>query len=523
MLVPIDSESLLAYSTRRPDYADIALNTRQAIACYFEGMALRLLILPYPKEEDTKFSWRRERMLEMYDNYTKEVAETYVEGVFRTKSADRKTGNERFDEYLNGEYADWFNDELAIFSLFVPELYVVCTVPPAKGKIDNEADKKALQGLPYPSIYLPHYCVNMGFDGVGELAWACFYVDEPLDPSDPASNPSSIPAQTKDAATKKRVLYELYTADYKIVFDQDGNALETLEHGYGFLPVVRICYRKNQSSRDPIRTGHAFMHSITKLSLGGLAAKGALQDFQYYALFPKLVTGTITSENMVEMGTGPATPLVVPGEGAAGGVGKEVPPYYLSAPTNEFEALERIAYERIPTAVYRSARLRDRTTNKSIRAESGVAKMFDMVPELGVLKAVAKYFRKSDLSICKMLYRLMDGDPDNVQIEYPSTFDTKSLSETMAELVEGADAMKALSLPSSKTGTLEVAKRWYKSEIPDMPDAFYKTVFEELEAALQEPDVPIDDEAAKDTLTEGEPSEPLPIGVSPSFPAVAMK
>jgi hypothetical protein len=500
MPVTINQEFLLRACQTRPDYRIICDQTREGLAAYFEGEALKRLIIQWPKEEQEKFVWRCTQMLDNYDNYVKEIAEAYVEGVFRTKTPTRKTGNAKLDTYLGEDYSDWFMQEFAPFALFLPEIYVITTMPPAAGPIHSRADAEELQGLPYPTIVFPHYCANFGFDASGQMEWCCFFRDEP-----PVKKPN---ATEGDAKAKSQIVFELYTADHYCLFNGDGDFMPNpdgskgpIEHGYNFLPVERVTYRANLSLTDSRRAGYAFMHSIVKITLGGLTAKGVLYDYIHYSLFPKLVASEGTIENMIEAGVGANKPLAVPN------VDKDVLPSYLEAPVREFEALERMCYERIPTAVYRAARLRDRSTNKAI-ASSGISKMFDMVPELGVLKALAKYFKKADIAIVRSLARMAGAENvDNVSIEYPVTFDTKSVVELMAEYTEFGSALKASALPSSPTGAAILSERAYRALLPDATEKEIKLINEEIQAALAAGPV-IDEPNPDGDLNNGDPTDP---------------
>lgn len=506
-----DVEQLIAACTQRPDYPSLVMQTRQALGTYYTGMALRRLINPYPAEDDDKFTWRRERMLDENDNYVKEVTNLYIEGVFRTKPAERKTGINSLDKYLSEEYDRWCNDELYAFSLIMDECYVVITVPEAKGEVHNLADRNALQGLPFPTIYFPQYCVNLQLNEGGALDWICFYEGDP-----PEIDENGIPTPTTGKEATEKRLYTLYDDTYCLTLNEKGEVQKQVEHGYGFVPVIRVQYGADHSAKDPIRMGHAFMRSIVNLNMASLNAIGALQDYIYYSLYPKAVMGERTAENVLNDGDGAASIVRHAGDGP-GGMKQEINPYYMKVPIEELEALERIVYERIPAKVYRTARLRDRTTNKSLRVtqQSGVSKAFDMVPELGVMKKVAQFWQRIEETIIKMFVQLLDGNPDRVTVQYPQSFDTKSLSEIMAENVQFGQAMKATAMPSSNDGTLELAKRAYRAMVPDMPDAWYEMVYGQLEAALQAPNVGTNEEPE---LVTTEPSYELPIGEEPEFP-----
>ncbi len=526
MSLAITQELIKEAVTQRPDYRAVADQTREGLACYFEGEALRRQIVQYPKEDQEKFAWRRERMLDSFDNFVKEISESYLEGTFRTKLPIRKTGNPKLDRYLMEDFAEWFLQDFAPFALFLPELYVVCDMPAPLGEISSKADQEELQGLPFPALFFPQYCCNMGFNPDNTLAWCSFYYDEApaLTPKD-RTNDSPIAGAT---STQKEQWYKMYTDSYWAIFNQNGQFMPNADgspggpypHDFGFLPVVRVAWRANLSAQDSMRAGYAFMHSIVKITLGGLTAKGVLHDFQFYSLFPKLVTDESTADSIVETGLSANALITVPPmrDSGAGGIKEGMKPFYLEVPLREFEALERISYERIPVAAYRAARLRDRTTMRSSRgvAQSGISKMFDMVPELGVLKSISKFLRRSDLAICQMLALLCDLDPKKVDIEYPATFDTKSVSEIMAETQQMGTSMKASNLPSSDRGSEIISQRIYRAILPDLPQAEYDRIDKEIAQALLEQAVPLGE--TDETLSEGEPSEPLPIGEAPTFP-----
>src|ERR1035441_3314324 len=132
-----DPQVLKNCCAQRPDYPATIIQTREGLATYYEGMALRKQLVSYPAEDADKFTWRRERMLELHMPFVREVSALYLEGVFRTKSPERTSGIAALDVYLSDKYERWFLEELAPFSLFLDEVFVTCTVPEATGVISS--------------------------------------------------------------------------------------------------------------------------------------------------------------------------------------------------------------------------------------------------------------------------------------------------------------------------------------------------------------------------------------------------
>lgn len=428
----------------------LTAETREALAVYFEGDRLKGFLPQFPKEDDQKYYWRQNATLENYDNYAKEIVEQYVEGVFRTKYPERETGDPDLDAWIYENYQKWFTTDVAPFALLCPELYVKIELPQATEEILTKADQQQYQGLPRLSVVYPQNVVNLQIDYEGEIDWI------------------SIRKANGDIVVYDReefvVLQEAEDKGY-VEIERDS-------HGFSSVPVVRFMYRKNTAVNTKPKMGHAFMYSVIKKSLGALKYCTMLVEAVHYHLFPKVIMSDETFKQTQKMGTGAATPIIEP----SGADQANASTRYLETSTTEIDALQNILYERIPKAIYRAARLRDRSTEME---QSGISKAFDMVPEVAVLTQISDYLYDGDYKILSLMAEAR-GRTTEVKLEYPTTFDTKSITELVREVVDASRAQKEAGLPQSATANRLLAERINSQMLPDVEDKEWSAILNDF-------------------------------------------
>lgn len=462
--MPITKDLIALATTERTCATRIQSETAEALAVYFEGDSLSAYIPEFPKEDPDKYVWRKSATLENNDNYAKEVVEQYVEGVFRTMYPERETGDADLDEWIYNNYQKWFTTKVAPFALLCPELYVKISLPKPTGDILTKQDQKEHQGKPRLHVIYPQNIVNLATDHSGELEWVCIRHSD-----------------------NEFVIYD--KTEYVVIQradNGDGVSYKETErepHGFKRVPVVRFIYRENTSEDSTPKMGHSFMYNVVKKSLGALRYVSMLIEAGHYHLFPKLIMSEDTFQSAQKHGMGPGNPIIErtgPNGNADGGT------RYLTMSDTEMATIERILYERIPKSIYRAARLRDRSTEME---QSGISKAFDMVPEVAVLTQIAEYLYDGDYKIVQLLAEAVDKDPDSVTLEYPTTFDTKSIAEIAMETTSAIESLSKAGVPVTPTAQKLLGQNVLGQLFPDVSEDDWKLLTDELEAALKAPPV----------------------------------
>lgn len=457
--------------------------TAEALAVYFEGESLERYVEQFPKEDPEKFAWRKKATLENTDNYAKEVVEQYVEGVFRTMYPERLTGDADTDEWIYEDYQKWFASKVAPFALLCPELYVRISLPKPTGKIISKADQKQFQGRPKLHVIYPQNIVNLSVDHTGDIEWI--------------------------AIRKSETEVVIYDSEEYVCLEvrddgKEGKAFKETErdtHGFNRVPVVRFMHRENTSVDAHPKMGHSFMYSVVKKTLGALSYVSMLIEAGHYHLFPKLIMSEDTFKNAQKSGIGAGQPIIEPTgpDGKADGGTR-----YLTMSDTEMATIERILYERIPKAVYRAARLRDRSTETT---QSGFSKAFDMVPEVAVLTQIAEYLYDGDYKIVQLLAEAADKDPNAITVEYPTTFDTKSIAEIATETIAAIQALQAANIDIPQTAKRLLATNVVGQLLPDVSEDDWTAIEDEIEKMLGAPVETL--EAEVETQTEETPVEAI--------------
>lgn len=443
----------------RPNFERIKKATTEALSLYYGEDELYNLIKILPKEEDEKYQIRKKAVAETARNYLKEIAETFVEGVFFTRAPKRKGANV-LNDWFNGEYHRFFVEEFAPFSLFVPELFIQIGAHKSGAEIKSAYAQKEAKAYPTLAVHLPHKVQAFGCDE-GRVTWVLLEKGE------------------GDTAT-----YEYYNDTQFLEINKKGEILNREEaqqkHGFNRCPFVRAVYRENKALPGIPRVGHAYLSGVVARAKGALEHVSQLWEAVYFHLHPKFMSNAETIAQMMESGFGAGIPNIEkPGPTGV------LPSRYLDMPNTEIEQLMRITFEEDPKAIYAEARVRDRTAEGALT--SGASKAMDLVPQVKALKQVAGFWQSVDeavMDICS------NGQTDTVSesvAEYPSSFDTKGPAETVNEIAAVAKAMKDGGLPQSATASVALSTKLYDVLLPDLGKDVMNTIVNELKAAVAEP------------------------------------
>jgi hypothetical protein len=478
---------------RRPGFPRIVKQTQHALALYFGDEELYPLIPVLPKEEDEKHQIRKRAVADGCPNYLKEIAETFVEGVFFAQQPTRKAAPV-LEEWLKGDYHKFFVEQFAPFSLFLPEMFIQVGAPPKRTDADgkdveaaNAKQQREMKLFPTLAVHLPHTVLSF---------------------------------EEQDGKITQLVLqcgdkYEVWDGENCAEVSKEGNMIRTEAHGFKRCPFVRAIYRENLAIAGLPRIGHAYLSSCVGRAKAALENYSQLWEARYFHLHPKLASDPETIAGMLETGTGAGIPIAENKVNAGN-------TRYLVMPNTEIDKLFQTVYVEDPKLIYREARVRDRSNEGTMA--SGIAKAMDLVPEVKALKQVAGFWQYVDEAVMDLATNGQVDTETEVSAEYSGTYDTKSPAEVVGEVAATTKAMKDGSLPTSPTANSMLALRLYDLLLPDLEKAQRTTIEGELKPE-EEGDEPAP--GLINTDPQPEPMEPggmeKPEGMKPPMPPVLKK
>lgn len=470
---PAKPPSLKALIERkRPGFARIVKQTQNALALYFGDEELYPLISILPKEEHEKWEIRKRAVADGCPNYLKEIAETFVEGVFFAQQPKR-TAAPVLEEWLRTTYHKFFVEQFAPFSLFLPEMFIQVGAPPTRTNAEGEeikaanAQQQREMGLfPTLAVHLPHTVLSFEeCDGrITRLVLQC--------------------------GEKFEIWDDLSCTEV----GKEGNQITSEEHGFKRCPFVRAIYRENLAIAGTPRIGHAYLSSVVGRAKAALENYSQLWEARYFHLHPKLASDPETIAAMLETGTGAGIPI--PENKVNAGNTR-----YLVMPNTEIDKLFQTVYTEDPKLIYREARVRDRSNEGTMA--SGIAKAMDLVPEVKALKQVAGFWQYVDEQVMDLASNGQADTSTPVSAEYSGTYDTKSPAEVVGEVAATTKAMKDGALPTSPTGNAILALKLYNILLPDLD----KQKRQAIEDELQPPD---ETDAPDPEAINTDPEPPIP-------------
>lgn len=456
----------------RPGYARVVKEANRAASCYYGGDSLLPYITKYSAGEDNdKFQWRQAKIIENFENYTQEISQQYIEGVAGAGTIVRETKDNILDAKLKDSYAIWFEEEFMPMALMLPEIYVQICKDPATSEVRSKQDALDQKLMPYTTLVFPQFVQNFCCDREKNMQWITIRNGEN---------------------------FEIWDNESTVTINKEGKVIIPKQlHGFKKCPFIRVTWRENKAVEGQPKPGYAFMFNITMQTLSLLTWIGQLQESALFHLYPKLVWSEDTKKKtQAQGGIGVDTPIT---EAATPDQGPGT--RYLTMPGTEIETLERVTFDRKQASIYRTARLRDRSTEKS---QSGISKMMDMIPEVSILKSIARFISRYDKHIITFMAEawIETLKPEQVSVTYPKTFDNKSVTEVMQQVASYQALMDESSLPSSPTAQRILSKKVTIAQLGDLTD-----LTDELRKQIEKE---IDDAPIEEVLPAIPPSQTEP-------------
>jgi hypothetical protein len=480
----------------------LAEEERRALDTYYSDRnALRLLIREFsPGEDRAKLAWRRDMTVDHFENHVAEIGDSYAEIAYGAGEVTRKLeGADALNAYLKDRYAPFWEGEVAPIAPYMPELYCYLDMPPAAGGIASHQAQVEAEAWARPSLVFGSSVVALDRDRDGRLTWISRRMEH---------------RERVNGREKTTTWYEVRDALYIYALDGKGEPIPMLitgdgervaihPHGMAGVPVVAIVRRRTGGGSG---IGTAMLKPVVDKTIAALQLQAMLIEMGYLHLSMDLVADPETIEEMrKEGGRGNATVIPVPRAESTGE--KVVAPAYIGKPLGVFDTLFQWAFQIMPASIYRSARLRDRSTSKTMN-QSGIAKAFDAVPETAAIKSYASWLRNPDAECVRLIARsFMPDVPETAIIcDYPSQYAPQAAGELIADVTEIADRMLSGALPRSGAMLIEFLTTILRDRFPDMPRQKYDAVVRDLEAAAAAMG---EDEAPTQTSKPADPFAPV--------------
>ncbi|HEY3875559.1 MAG TPA: hypothetical protein VGM92_08775 [Candidatus Kapabacteria bacterium] len=468
----------LRTTLERPNRRRLIEDTSAALALFSGGREeLQPLILLWSGQEDPASYEERVRITaDNYRNLLRQIINKYLEAITRAGEIKRECENKDIDDYIKSDYKQFFWAECAPYLLLLGEFWVQGAYPVAKGEIQTAQDQIDMQGNPYLTIHYPQFIRNFEYDRDGNLLWVT------------VERPHNVIMR---GAIQTIMRIEYYDDTNYVVFDKKGVAGKTgtgidkklkqvsepALHGFGEVPFRRFAYSENNALLGEPKIGESRTADVIRGCKGLLHWISMQVEAAHIHLRLQLVGPKKTLDAINENGMGNRS--YIP-EDSGGLPTAGHPVRYLEKPRTEFDILDRIVYERKVNEIYEDARLRDPSIRKA--AESGFAKMLDMIPDLGVNKENRDYLMQCDEEILELIANPDGKDKIEIVVTYPDSFDIKSVNEKIKETTDMYSTIIDGRLPRSKTADQMVSRELYLQRLQSLSEAEQKTLDTELKA-----------------------------------------
>lgn len=452
----------------RPFLEIVTLETRKALASYYGGVALIDYIPEYSAFEDRdKLRERQLMTVNHYDNYPKEIANVYVESIYKSKEDYRKiTGTgaavDKLNEYYKTNYYNWLINDVVPFSFILGELYVYVEKPGS----NSETAADDLELIPEPYAIFPQYVLDLCEYG-DVIEWIAI-----------ACGPKFEDVKIID---REEIVYLVKGKEPSIVTDEDGNPTPNLhgytdENGNPICPVVKIQFQANHYYGGAI--GYATLYDVINKSIGNLQFISMFVEMVMRHLSLKLAMGEDTSQRTLDENSGIGNDTLILERGGP----EYVPTRYVPLPQFEITALLDLINKYTPETIFRSARLR---LSGTVSGASGISKLMDALPELNALARLTEYVWKYDEKICALIAQGYPGAKGKtVEVHYPAVLDVRTTAERMQDITSLVASLKDGMLPTSQTLNVEIMKQVYDAILPNLDADTRKKGHDELEAFI---------------------------------------
>lgn len=465
----ITTELLEKAFTERVNRDKIKASEQMALAALYGGDLLGAFIYQNAAEDNAKYIKRRDHSINHFENFSDLVIRRFSDGIFRDERVNRRIKEidkaDPLNDYFFNEYDEFIEQTLTPLAMQLDELYVrvqeSSEEPIEPGAVLTADDRKRLGIMPRPYLIFPSSVWSIEFRKDGDIKWIAIEYDEYIEVIDKDS-------YARMAKVKKNDAIQVM--------------LESTEHGFNEIPVVRMAFQENYGlCSGTHKIGRAYNSNIIRKSIGCVQFISLFVQAIDYHLFYKVVGSQETADATTALADDKfivEKPTKVDDRPEGNAV--VIPTRYLSLPSVELDKFIEIIYERIPDSIARDAGLRP----VGGKVSSGVSKIMDAIPELATIKRIAKFIMFGDERIARRItYKYNPAYVADLSVEYDLTFDVRSISEQMQDWTLFIASLTNANLPKSELGIREMTKRVYDGFLTGMDNDKRELVHNEIDNA----------------------------------------
>lgn len=410
---------------------------------FYDGSAL----VKHARESNKNYS--RRKKLAYYLNYVGPIIDSSVLPVFNDEIKRDYRDTAKFKMFLDdvdrvGTNLQDFMSRQAIAAKLYSVVYILVNNEATLG--DTEMDNLNMRALPFLTAIEPKNVIGWHFDERGTLLDFTYqgrYYDD------------------DGWHTRK---YK-WTVDSWEVRDEHDQILKQGEHNLKRVPIVQWFGRNTDPQRvlpapefiSIAKTNYHIYHLCSLLS--------QISDNQTF----NILTMQSAGSNMTDVTIGTNNLLIYPQD-------TDAPKFIAPDSSPATVLMEQI--KNLVSEMYRMSGLNSVISVES--SKSGLAKKWDFERTNKNLVNFAVQCEKAEKAIVA-LYELWAGETVNYECEYPRDFNIDDVADCLAQAQQAFD----LGI-TSKTFSLEVAKKVLEAYMPNIKPETYDAIIEELESAADD-------------------------------------
>ncbi len=427
----------------------------------------------YYKNEDNLFTHRLEgqagdfqdRLDRVYYlNYSNLVCAIYADYIF--KEIVRRPPHNEIDEWRTnvdgrGTDIDTFMNNVSYLSSVYGQVHVFVDSPSNSGVEiplhQYKADKERY--APYAVIVKPEDLRDWSVDEFGNYNWVLIRT---------AGYADDDPQETRDDNTT----YRLITKEYWEVYDNKGVRLDGGDNNLGAVYMV-TCYNSD-TNMDVI--GDSLIKDIARINRIIYNWCSNIDEMIERQTFSQLVMPEDPQAALNEDNEG-GDPLRAIGTAqiftfptTAGH-----PPAFISPDRQQMDVIWKMIQQHIDK-IYELAGLGTvGSQSKFLSQRSGISQAYQFLSINSSLARKAKKLEKCERSIESLVLAWLGSEPTEEPIEYPTSFDTM----TMTEIMDSTFGIVAQNF--STTLNIELLKALAKKAVPVLPDEKLQEIYNEID------------------------------------------
>lgn len=456
-------------------------------------------LVPFFREERDDFVKRKE--LAWRDNHTRTLIRLFF-GYMGQQAPTRRFDNEQLQVFVDD--ANRAGESLYRCMLTAGELAAVSgnvfIVVDRKAKADGSAwtnaDNLANEYQPYCYTLLPQDMLDFAMDDDGTLVWALVRETQ-RDDRDPWIS-------TGDTKTS----YRLWERSRWTLFDSDGQQIDQQANPINAVPIVPLFCAESSSPY----VGASMIAGVTRKDKSLMNDWSDLEWSIRAACFPAVCMPvgeddlrdiTTATEDRLDDAVVRRTRLVEISRSSVIMYHGDTPPQYLSWDTAQLVAIREHIESKVKQLF--AAFGLEGEIGVSVGQESGVAKGYRFNKLNRLLAGFADLLEAAERRVVQLWAKYMGIDNIDYVVDYPDTFDTKTLSDSIDE------AERLATMAISARFVAEIHKALAAKALPKAPPDVRAAIESEIDQnaasdseAARQPRFPFDQKEGVDGGGDGE-------------------